>query len=215
MDNLIEDMSFITSKGLGRLSPLEERIVFDQRSEETIVHYGFRVQGGMVFFTIQKNLDLCRIERNEWLKKNNILYARVCWRTEINTNSTDVKVSTLDPSENFGLYWELGFQSDHRKLILDAIKKITDLEAVDLECKPKNKKVEIVRKIYIQMLIENAQYKLINVANMVGIDIKPNVLTSLNSIDSWKNEPEKYKKEIALLDDIHEEYMKLTQQPEK
>ncbi len=113
------------------------------------------------------------------------------------------------------LNWELGFQSDHIKLILDAIKKITDFEAVDLECKPKNKKVEIVRKIYIQMLIKNAQYKLINVANMVGIDIKPNVLTSLNSIDSWKSDPEKNKKELALLNEINDEYLKLTQQPEE
>lgn len=46
----------------------------------------------------------------------------------------------------FELYWELGFQSDHKELILSAIKKITELEAVDLECKPKNKKIEIVRK---------------------------------------------------------------------
>ncbi len=115
----------------------------------------------------------------------------------------------------FELYWELGFQSDHRKLILDAIKKVTNFEAEDLECKPKNKKVEIVRKIYIQMLIKNAQYKLINVANMVGIDIKPNVLTSLNSIDSWKSDPEKNKKELALLNEINDEYLKLTQQPEE
>ncbi len=61
------------------------------------------------------------------------------------------------------------------------------------------------------MLIENAQYKLINVANMVGIDIVPNVKTSLNSIHTWKSNTEKYKKEISLLNDIHEEYMKSIQ----
>lgn len=61
------------------------------------------------------------------------------------------------------------------------------------------------------MLIENAQYKLINVANMVGIDIKPGVKTSLDSIDTWKSDPEKYKEEITLLNDIYEEYMKSIQ----
>ena len=99
MDSLIDDLEFLRSKGLGMLSPLEERYVFDQRSEDTIVHYGFRVQGGMAFFTIQKNLDLCRIKRNQWLKKNNFNNTRVIRRTEIFTNSVGVKTSLLDPSE--------------------------------------------------------------------------------------------------------------------
>jgi hypothetical protein len=36
------------------------------------------------------------------------------------------------------LNWELGFQSDHIKLILDDINKVTNFEAEDFESKPKN-----------------------------------------------------------------------------